>query len=86
MEENLYNSGLNRTDWYQLRNTILDAVYHKGPEECQSYVELPEHLKSHAAGRFIRSALYEGNRSALDKAAKAMVGGASKAWLILEKS
>ena len=85
MENNLYNSGLDRTDWYLLKNAILDASYNKDSKECQSYIDLPEDLKNHAVGQLIKSALYEDNRLALGKAAKIMVDGNPKAWTILEK-
>jgi hypothetical protein len=82
----LYDSGLNRKDWYLLRDAILSVSMHKGDSECKQFTELPNNLKLSEIGLLISKALYENDKKALDKAAKKMVGGADKAWLAFMKS
>jgi len=82
----LYDSGLNRKDWYLLRDAILGVSVHKNDSECKQFTELPNYLRLNEIGLLISKALYENDKKALDKAAKKMVGGADKAWLALMKS
>ena len=84
-ENDLYGSGLNRTDWYMLRDAILCASW-TSDNQSKDFERLPKHLQEHAIGQIVANSLAGLPNGNLDVAAKLMVNGADKAWLILEKS
>ena len=84
-EDNLYGSGLAHDDWYLLRNAILRAAYDsKSPSS--DFDLMPDRLQLHPIGQIVRRHIDGDKNASLNAAAKLMVGGADKAWLILEKS
>jgi len=82
----LYGSGLKREDWYLLKDAVLGAAIHKGGSGCIWYTKLPDRLKRHEVGQLVYKHLYKKDGSALDKAAKNLVPGADKEWLVLMKA
>ena len=75
----LYGSGLNREDWYFMK----DAVgYASGSSKK---FEIPEHLKDHEAAIHLQD-YYNGKKRSLNKAAQALVPTSDQYWLVLMKS
>lgn len=81
---------MTRTDWYDLRDFVLDAVYSK---TCNIDLVKDENLSELV--RLVQEYLATGKDEPIDKAARlvaALAPGVSKeaaetkAWLILEKS
>lgn len=78
--------GINRREWYLLKDAVLGASYHSGESECEWYEKLPHHLKDHEVGKLVRQALFENDKEALGKAAAILTGGSERAWLYLAKA
>ena len=51
-ENDLYGSGLNRTDWYMLRDAILCASW-TSDNQSKDFERLPKHLQEHAIGQIV---------------------------------
>jgi len=86
MDDGLYNSGYERSDWYKLKEAVLKAsnVNSKGKHEI--FDELPEHLRASEIGDLVYQAVYLGHKKAAQKAAKLLTDNSNNEWLILQKS
>lgn len=80
-----YNSGYSGSDWYALRDAVLIAVMKDAHGKIEVFDKLPLHLRKTEVGDLVYQAVYLGHKKAAAKAAKLLVGGADKCWLILEK-
>lgn len=80
-----YNSGYSGGDWYALRDAVLMAAMKGAHGKIEIFDKLPPHLRKTEVGDLVYQAVYLGHKKAASKAAKLLVGGADKCWLILEK-
>jgi hypothetical protein len=80
-----YNSGYSGGDWYALRDAVLLAAMKDAHGKIGVFDELPPYLRKTEIGDLVYQAVYRGHKKAAAKAAKLLVGGADKCWLILEK-
>jgi hypothetical protein len=72
---------LSTEDWYALRDIALAAGYGLEP------AAVPEHLRSHPAGKLLHDYSLKPRRKLLDQAARALCPEyPDQAWLALEKS
>ena len=80
-----YNSGYSSGDWYALRDAVLMAAMKDAHGKIEIFDKLPPHLRKTKVGDLVHQAVYLGRKKAASKAAKLLIGGADKCWLILEK-
>jgi hypothetical protein len=74
-------AGLAVEDWYALRDIALALGY------GLAAAAVPEHLRSHPAGKLLYEYSLKPRRKLLDQAARALVPEyPDQAWLALEKS
>jgi hypothetical protein len=84
-DNDVYNSGLNRKDWGQLKDVLLSAMENESALP-RAFENLPCHLKAHAVGKIIAGYLDGDDDASLDVAANLMTNGTHNAWLALSKS
>jgi hypothetical protein len=74
-------AGLSPEDWFVLKDIAVAAGY------GQPAAEVPEHLRSHPAGKLLHEYASKPRRRLLDQAARALCPlYPDQAWLALEKS
>ena len=83
--ENVCGTGLNRADWYRLREVLLCAELSTASLR-EEFSKLPIHLQNHTVGKIIQQYLDDETRTNLTDAAKLMVNGVENPWLALSKA
>lgn len=89
-DDNLYESGLNRADWYALRG-LVDPHYSfrdgkfVPPGEIK-LAPLPPHLVDHPVTKLVNRYRATGNSDFLDQAGQLLVPDNELWWLIIGKS
>jgi hypothetical protein len=70
--KNVYNSGLNDTDWQLLRDVFWPFVHTKNPSDV-AIPEVPQHLANHPLVLLIKKYKETGNEDYLDQAGQHLV-------------
>jgi hypothetical protein len=76
-DDNLYGSGLNRKDWYLLRNILLPFLQTQNISKIEIAV-VPKHLHSHPFMEAIQTFKDTGNKAFLDEAGKCLIPSSEK--------
>jgi hypothetical protein len=89
-DENLYGSGLNRVDWYELAGQIVPHYAFRdgrlvSPREVDP-APLPLHLSEHPVAKLVNQYRMTGDNDLLDQAGQLLVPGNEHWWLIITKS
>jgi hypothetical protein len=71
-QTNVYNSGLNATDWKTLRDVIWPFLHAKDPSMVK-IPAVPDHLVDHPLVRMIQNYKETGDESFLDEAGKCLI-------------
>ena len=68
-ENDIYGSGLNREDWYLLRDAVLFASHNSPVTAAAStgFDALPDRLRSHEVGQIVASHVIDGSMHLLRK-------------------
>lgn len=69
---NVYNSGLNYTDWQLLRDAIQPFIHAKTPANIE-ILKVPEHLTNHPLIELIKKYRETGDENFLDQAGQYLV-------------
>ena len=87
-EHDTYGSGLNRKDWYLLRDAVLFASHNSPVTVAAStgYDAFPERLRAHEIAQIVASHLSGDSTASLDRAVSLLVGGNDNGWLVILKS
>lgn len=83
VKNGLYGSGLERDDWYLLRDVLIE---YSQQGTAAAFAKLPERLKASPVGLEIAAYLRAGDHSRHDSAVALMAPGMNNVYLLLEKS
>jgi hypothetical protein len=71
-QTNIYNSGLNETDWKSLRDVIWPFIHAKNPSDI-AIPEVPQHLANHPVIMLIKKYKEIGDEDYLDQAGQYLI-------------
>ena len=72
MQANVYNTGLNESDWKSLRDVILPFIHARKPLDV-AIRQVPQHLTNHPLIDLIKKYKETGERSYLDQAGQCLI-------------
>lgn len=79
----LYGSGLERDDWYLLRDVLIE---YSQQGAAAAFAKLPERLKASPVGLEIAAYLDTGDKARRTQAIASMAPGMTNVFLLLEKA
>ena len=81
--DGLYGSGLEREDWYLLKDVLIE---HTREKTAAAFARLPQRLQASRIGLEIAGYLNTGDRSRHGNAITLMAPGMTNVFLLLEKA